>query len=120
MKTAIYARVSTAEQSSAMQLEELRAYCHHRGWAIIEEFVDEGVSGGKESRPSLNRLLADAKRRKFDAVLVYRFDRFARSLKQLVNALSDFNVLARGGQFANPRRPPPPGGLWRFRRDLSH
>src|SRR5580698_8500640 len=93
MNTAIYARVSTSEQSSSMQLEELRAYCHRRGWTIAEEFVDEGVSGTKESRPSLNRLLTDAKRRKFDAVLVYRFDRFARSMKQLVNALSDFNVL---------------------------
>src|SRR5262245_37564245 len=52
-----------------------------------------GVSGAKESRPALNRLLADAKRRKFDAVLVYRYDRFARSLRQLVNALSEFDAL---------------------------
>ena len=63
-----------------MQLEELRAYCKRRGWKIAEEFTDT-VTGSKESRPALNRLLADAKRRKFDAVLVYRYDRFARSLR---------------------------------------
>jgi DNA invertase Pin-like site-specific DNA recombinase len=61
-------------------------------WAIAEEFTDS-VSGSKESRPALNRLLADAKRRKFDAVLVYRYDRFARSLRQLVNALSEFDAM---------------------------
>ena len=85
-RVALYGRVSTAEQSAAMQLEELRAYCQRRQWEIVEEFTDTGVSGSKESRPALNRLLADAKRRKFDAVLVYRYDRFARSLRQLVNA----------------------------------
>jgi DNA invertase Pin-like site-specific DNA recombinase len=64
-----------------------------RGWEIVEEFIDSGVSGSKESRPALNRLLADAKRRKFGAVLVYRYDRFARSLRQLVNALAEFDAL---------------------------
>src|SRR5690242_11363669 len=93
MRVAIYGRVSTAEQSTQMQLEELRAYCQRRGWEIAEEFTDTGVSGSKESRPALNRLLADARRRKFDAVLVYRYDRFARSLRQLVNALSEFDAL---------------------------
>ena len=93
MKVAIYCRVSTVEQSSAMQVAELRAYCQRRGWEIAEEFIDAGVSGSKESRPALNRLLAGAKRRKFDAVLVYRYDRFARSLRQLVNALAEFDAL---------------------------
>jgi DNA invertase Pin-like site-specific DNA recombinase len=93
MKVALYGRVSTAEQNAAMQLEELRSYCGRRQWTIIEEFIDAGVSGSKESRPALNRLLADAKRRKFDAVLVYRYDRFARSLRQLVNALAEFDAL---------------------------
>ena len=83
MKVATYGRVRTAEQNAAMQLDELRAYCQRRQWDIVEEFTDSGVSGSKESRPALNRLLADAKRRKFDAVLVYRYDRFARSLRQL-------------------------------------
>ena len=95
MKVAIYARVSTANngQDPTMQTRELREYCERRQWEIAEEFTDAGVSGSKESRPALNRLLADAKRRKFDAVLVYRYDRFARSLRQLVNALSEFDAL---------------------------
>src|ERR1700730_4451837 len=93
MRVAIYGRVSTAEQNAAMQVEELRAYCGRRQWEIVEEFIDSGVSGSKESRPALNRLLADAKRRKFDTVLVYRYDRFARSLRQLVNALAEFDAL---------------------------
>lgn len=93
MRVALYSRVSTSEQNAAMQVEELRAYCKRREWEIAEEFTDAGVSGSKESRPALNRLLADAKRRKFEAVLVYRYDRFARSLRQLVNALSEFDAL---------------------------
>jgi DNA invertase Pin-like site-specific DNA recombinase len=93
MKIAVYGRVSTAEQNAAMQIEELRAYCVRRQWEIVEEFIDSGVSGSKESRPALNRLLADAKRRRFDTVLVYRYDRFARSLRQLVNALAEFDAL---------------------------
>jgi DNA invertase Pin-like site-specific DNA recombinase len=93
MRVALYGRVSTAEQNAAMQIEELRAYCIRRQWEIVEEFIDSGVSGSKESRPALNRLLADAKRRRFDTVLVYRYDRFARSLRQLVNALAEFDAL---------------------------
>lgn len=93
MRVAIYGRVSTAEQSTTMQIDELRAYCLRREWEIVEEFIDAGVSGSKESRPALNRLLADAKRRRFDTVLVYRYDRFARSLRQLVNALAEFDAL---------------------------
>jgi DNA invertase Pin-like site-specific DNA recombinase len=93
MRVALYSRVSTAEQSTAMQLDELRAHCQRRQWEIVEEFIDAGICGAKESRPALNRLLADAKRRKFDVVLVYRYDRFARSLRQLVNALGEFDAL---------------------------
>lgn len=93
MRVALYSRVSTSEQNAGMQIEELRAYCQRRQWDVAEEFTDAGVSGSKESRPALNRLLADAKRRKFDTVLVYRYDRFARSLRQLVNALSEFDAL---------------------------
>lgn len=93
MRTASYGRVSTTEQIAGMQLDELRAYCPRRQWEIVQEYIDASVSGAKESRPALNRLLADAKRRKFDAVLVYRYDRFARSLRQLVNALSEFDAL---------------------------
>lgn len=93
IRAALYARVSTAEQSSAMQRDEMQAFCQRRGWDLIEEYVDEGFSGSQASRPALNRLLADAKRRKFDVVLVYRYDRFARSLRQLVNALEEFRAL---------------------------
>jgi DNA invertase Pin-like site-specific DNA recombinase len=93
VRVVLYGRVSTAEQNAAMQMDELRAYCGRRQWQIADEFIDSGISGSKESRPALNRLLADAKRRKFDAVLVYRYDRFARSLRQLVNALAEFDAL---------------------------
>src|SRR5580700_5172551 len=95
MKAAIYARVSTANggQSPEMQLIELRQYCQRRGWEIEAEYVDTGISGAKESRPQLDRLLADCRKRQVDAVVVYRYDRFARSLRQLVNALCEFNEL---------------------------
>lgn len=93
MKAAIYSRVSTADQNVSMQLDELRIYCERRGFEVADEYVDSAVSGAKESRPSLNCLLADARRRRFDAVLVYRYDRFARSLRQLVNALGEFDAL---------------------------
>ena len=93
MRVAIYSRVSTADQKVEMQSDELKAYCLRRGWEIVGDFIDSGVSGAKESRPALNRLLADSKRRMFDCVLVYRYDRFARSLRQLVNTLSDFDAL---------------------------
>jgi DNA invertase Pin-like site-specific DNA recombinase len=76
-----------------MQLSELREYAAHRGWHIVEEFTDQGVSGCKESRPALNRLMADACRGRFDAVLVWKIDRFGRSLKHLVNALAELAAL---------------------------
>jgi DNA invertase Pin-like site-specific DNA recombinase len=93
MKCAIYSRVSTTDQTVRMQLEELHAYCKRRRFTIVGEFSDSGISGFKESRPGLNRMMADARRRKFDAVVVYRYDRFARSLRQLVNALAEFDAL---------------------------
>lgn len=93
-RAAIYARVSTHNgQNPEMQLVEVRAYCEKRGWEIGGEFVDAGVSGAKERRPALDRLLALCRRRSVDAVVVYRYDRFARSLRQLVNALEEFRAL---------------------------
>ena len=68
-------------------------YPGRRGWQIVEEFTDQGVSGCKESRPALNRLMADACRRRFDAILVWKIDRFGRSLKHLVNALAELAAL---------------------------
>ncbi len=88
-RVGIYARVSTlAGQDPEMQLRELRDYVERRGWGIADEYVDQGVSGSRESRPALNRLMNDARLRKFDAVLVWKLDRFGRSLKHLVNALA--------------------------------
>ena len=95
MRTALYARVSTLNngQDVGMQVREFEEFCASRKWTIADRYIDSGISGAKDSRPELNRLMADAKRRKFDAVVVYRFDRFARSTRHLVNALAEFNAL---------------------------
>jgi DNA invertase Pin-like site-specific DNA recombinase len=95
VRAALYARVSTANngQDTSMQTHELREYCERRGWKFAGEYVDEGVSGTKDSRPELNRLMADAHRRRFDAVVVWRFDRFARSVSHLLRALETFKAL---------------------------
>ncbi len=95
MKAALYARVSTSngQQSPEMQVRELREYCERRGWEVSGEYVDVGISGTKEKRPELNRLLADAHRRRFDAVVVWKFDRFARSVSHLLRALETFKAL---------------------------
>src|SRR5271156_5517666 len=95
MRAAIYARVSTTNhgQNVSMQTRELREYCQRRGWEIEGEYVDAGVSGAKERRPQLDALLIACRKRRVDAVVVYRYDRFARSLRQLVNALEEFRSL---------------------------
>ena len=95
MKAAIYARVSTGNgsQSPDMQLREIRSYAKRRGWAVTREYVDQGISGMKESRPELNKLLTDADLRRFDAVVCWRFDRFARSVSHLLRALETFKAL---------------------------
>jgi len=93
-RIAIYARTSTvAGQSPQMQLQELTEYAGRRGFQIVEEYVDHGSSGSKESRPALDRLMNDARRRKFDAVLVWKIDRFGRSLRHLVNSLAELESL---------------------------
>ena len=89
-RVALYARVSTTDQSTDSQLLDLRRYVQERGWTIYREYVDEGISGTKDSRPALNDLMNDAKKRRFDVVLVWRFDRFARSTKHLILALEEF------------------------------
>jgi DNA invertase Pin-like site-specific DNA recombinase len=93
-RVALYARVSTlnGQQDPEMQLSELRDYAARRGLTIHQEYVDQGISGSKESRPALNQLMTDAKRCKFDAVLVWKIDRFGRSLKHLVNSLADLSA----------------------------
>ena len=93
-RAAVYARVSTQNgQNPEVQLEEIREYCHRRDWTIVREYVDKGISGAKEKRPALDQLLIDCRKRAVDCVVVYRYDRFARSLRQLVNALEDFRAL---------------------------
>ncbi len=94
MRVALYARVSTTYgQNPEMQLSELREYSTRRGWTVTGEYVDEGVSGARERRPALDRLWVDCRKRRVDAVVVYRYDRFARSLRQLVNALEEFRAM---------------------------
>jgi len=93
MRAAIYARVSTKDQSCDMQLRDLRTYCTARGFSLLREYVDVGESGAKDSRPQLNELMADARKRKFDSILVWRFDRFARSTKHLLLSLEEFRSL---------------------------
>lgn len=93
MKIALYARVSTDGQNPEVQLAALRAHATQRGWEVLEEFVDHGFSGAKERRPALDRLMKAAWTGRFQAVLVWRFDRFARSVKHLITALDQFRAL---------------------------
>jgi DNA invertase Pin-like site-specific DNA recombinase len=95
IRCGVYARVSTVGngQNPEMQLRELREYCERRGWEIAGEYVDIGISGAKDSRPELNRLMADAHKRRFDVVCVWKFDRFARSVSHLLRALETFKAL---------------------------
>ncbi len=94
MKAALYARVSTTNgQDPTVQTRELKEYCERRGWAMVGEYVDVGISGAREKRPELNRLMEDAHRRRFDAVVVWKFDRFARSVSHLLRALETFKAL---------------------------
>jgi len=92
-RVAIYARVSTTDQSTDSQLLDLRRYVADRGWHLHREYTDNGVSGTKDNRPALNELMAEAKKRRFGVVLVWRFDRFARSTKHLILALEEFRNL---------------------------
>jgi DNA invertase Pin-like site-specific DNA recombinase len=95
MRVAIYARVSTANngQDPTMQTRELREYAERRGWTVAGEYVDTGISGTKDRRPELDRLMQDAYRRRFDVVAVWKFDRFARSVSHLLRALDTFRAL---------------------------
>jgi DNA invertase Pin-like site-specific DNA recombinase len=93
MRIAIYARVSTKDQSCELQVRDLRAYCTARVFDLVREYVDVGQSGAKDSRPELNKLMDDARKRQFDAIVVWRFDRFARSTKHLLSALEEFRSL---------------------------
>jgi DNA invertase Pin-like site-specific DNA recombinase len=88
MRCALYARVSTTDQNCEMQLRELRDYISRREWTNAGEYVDTGFSGAKASRPALDRLMADAANRKFDCIVVYKIDRFGRSVLNLNQQLA--------------------------------
>jgi len=91
-KATLYARVSTSNhgQDVGLQLDELRAVARQRGWQVVDEYIDEGVSGSKQSRPALDRLMTAVRSGQADVVAVWRFDRFARSTRHLLAALDEF------------------------------
>jgi DNA invertase Pin-like site-specific DNA recombinase len=92
-RLALYARVSTTEQTPAPQLDALRAYAAARGLELAAEYVDEGVSGARDRRPALDRLLADARRRRFDVLAVVKLDRLARSVRHLTALAAELAAL---------------------------
>jgi putative DNA-invertase from lambdoid prophage Rac len=93
LKVAIYARVSTTDQDCSMQLSELHTYCERRAWPVVGEYVDKGISGAKASRPALDKLKAAARRRDFDCVLVWKIDRWGRSLIDCINGIRELTSL---------------------------
>jgi putative DNA-invertase from lambdoid prophage Rac len=88
VKCALYMRVSTTDQQCEVQARELRDYCQRRGWDIAEEYRDEGVSGAKKSRPGLDRLMKSAQSRHIDTIIVWKLDRFSRSVLHLNEQLA--------------------------------
>jgi DNA invertase Pin-like site-specific DNA recombinase len=92
MRTALYARVSTLDQQPENQAHELRQYAAARGWTV-KEYVDHGVSGAKERRPALDTMMADARRRRFDVLIVWRLDRLGRNLRHLITMLDELRAL---------------------------
>src|SRR5579872_3280190 len=92
MRAAIYARVSTSDQNNAIQVRELTDYVRHRGWELAGTYEDK-LSGARISRPGLDRLMADARQRRFDAVLVWKLDRFGRSLVHCVSGIQELASL---------------------------
>ena len=97
-KVGLYARVSTLDkgQDTEIQLSDLRAYADARGWKVFKEYIDVGQSGSKEQRPAFSQLMDDARKRKIDIILVWRLDRFGRSLKHLIISLDDLKALGLG------------------------
>ena len=100
-KAGIYVRVSTADQHVESQLYDLRALAAQRGFSVAKEYEDRGISGSKARRPGLDALMADARRKRFDVVLVAAFDRLARSTKHFLEVIDEFNAL--GIEFISAR-----------------
>lgn len=90
LRVALYARCSTQDQKADLQLDALRQLAQQRDWNVVGEFVDLGISGTKDRRPRLDQMMEDSNRGKFDIVAVWRFDRFARSVRHLVVGLEEF------------------------------
>lgn len=89
MKVAIYLRVSTSDQTTLNQELELKAYCERSKYEIVDIYKDEGISGSKTSRPELDRLLQDMRLKKFEAIIVWKFDRLGRSTQHLLQVLEE-------------------------------
>jgi DNA invertase Pin-like site-specific DNA recombinase len=100
-RAALYMRVSTLDQHPENQLNELRQFAGQRGFEVVEEYTDHGISGAKARRPALDRMLKDANRRRFDVVVVWACDRLARSTKHFLQVLDELNDL--GIQFLSQR-----------------
>ncbi len=100
MIIAIYARVSTTDQSCEMQLHELRQYVAKQSWQVFAEYVDTGFSGAAASRPRLDQLLRDARLQKFEAVLVWKLDRWGRSVAHCVKSIQE--LVSLGIRFLSP------------------
>jgi DNA invertase Pin-like site-specific DNA recombinase len=93
-QAAIYTRISTGEQNADLQTRELPEFCERRGWSLAADTIYSDVmTGAKDRRPALDRLMADARRAKFQVIAVWRFDRFARSTSHLLRALEEFSSL---------------------------
>ena len=92
-RVALYCRVSTSQQTTENQILDLRRFCQHRGWTIVAECVDHGVSGAKDNRPALKEVMELARKRRIEILLVHRFDRFARSVRHLINTLEELRIL---------------------------
>jgi DNA invertase Pin-like site-specific DNA recombinase len=100
-KCALYARVSTVEQRVQSQVYDLRQLAQQRGFEVVAEYIDEGISGTKARRPGLDALMTDARKRKFSVVLVAAFDRMARSTKHFLQVIDEFDSL--GIEFVSRR-----------------
>src|SRR5271169_2165170 len=100
MIVAIYARVSTSDQSCDMQLHALREYVARQGWQVFQEYVDTGFSGAAASRPRLDQLLRDARLQKFEGVLVWKLDRWGRSVAHCVKSIQE--LVSLGIRFLSP------------------
>src|SRR5690242_4508509 len=95
-RVALYARVSTTDQTCEQQLTDLREYATARGWTVQGEYVDTGVSGSKDTRPAMSKLMDAARRRKVDCIAVWKLDRWGRSMPHFVQSVQELRGLGVG------------------------